>query len=341
MPDFYRYLLRCIILLSGILFIPRAMQSQNIDFGNVQLTQYKDSSTTQTNPFSFAINATASYMKKNPSDFSIIAGGAPFTIPPGGTHTVKIRFTPSVLGLRIDTLVIEGTFPGSPYQVELRGTGIPLPVELQNFNAEIFPSGISLTWITATETNNYGFEIQRLILQSNHVPPHKKDGFIPIGFIAGSGNSRMKRTYSFTDGEILPWLQLGNEDVVISYRLKQIDLDGRYEFSPIVQIVSYQEKNVPGKYTVTVYPNPFQSSVTIAWNCSSLDACRPSLRIFDLQGRLIADLTNEGGDNSVEHAGKTFFTKKISKHLFSNSGKYYIHIRTTDYSRIIPLLLQK
>ena len=96
---------------------------------------------------------------------------------------------------------------------------IPVPVELTTFNAVYSNGKVNLEWITATETNNYGFEVER------------RDGnlsFQTIGFVSGAGTSTNRVTYNFTDNNL--------SSNKYYYRLKQIDFDGIYEYSQEVLV---------------------------------------------------------------------------------------------------------
>jgi len=78
----------------------------------------------------------------------------------------------------------------------------PLPVELVSFSGRLSGNGVMLNWATATEVNNYGFEVERTPL----IPPFGKGGtqggWEMIGFVAGSGNSSSVKEYSYTDSKL-------------------------------------------------------------------------------------------------------------------------------------------
>ena len=86
-----------------------------------------------------------------------------------------------------------------------------VPVELVSFNASVSGNEVTLNWITATETNNSGFEILRSAQNNNQ-------GWEKIGFVEGNGTTTEPSIYSFKDEN----LSAGN----YKYRLKQIDYDG-------------------------------------------------------------------------------------------------------------------
>ena len=110
----------------------------------------------------------------------------------------------------------------------------PLPVELSQFTGAVNGNSIKLDWMTETEVNNYGFEIHRQVHTST--PLSVTTGWEKIGFVNGNGNSNSPRNYTFEDENI--------DAGIYSYRLKQIDNDGQFEYSKIIEV----DFGVPGKF---------------------------------------------------------------------------------------------
>ena len=113
----------------------------------------------------------------------------------------------------------------------------PLPVAFGAFSANRSNSVVALKWTTATESNNLGFEIQRLIGNGS---------WQTISFVAtqaAQGNSASDLTYTFTD--------LNQTKGISQYRIKQIDIDKRSKYSEIRAVRGEGQK---GK--TIVYPNP-------------------------------------------------------------------------------------
>ncbi len=116
-----------------------------------------------------------------------------------------------------------------------------VPVELLAFTASVRNSDVELLWSTATELNNLGFEIERSI--------DGQDNFVTVGFVDGKGSSTEINYYSFTDR---PQVSGVNQ---IYYRLKQVDFDGTFSYSDVVN-VSY---DVPAEFVLSQnYPEPVQ-----------------------------------------------------------------------------------
>ncbi|MCK7518965.1 MAG: hypothetical protein MZV64_15195 [Ignavibacteriales bacterium] len=93
-------------------------------------------------------------------------------------------------------------------------------MELVSFNASASGSVVNLSWTTATELNNNGFSIERQTGSSN---------WQTIGFVKGSGTTTAINNYNFADRNIL-------SQTIYSYRLKQIDFDGTFSYSKVVQV---------------------------------------------------------------------------------------------------------
>ena len=106
-----------------------------------------------------------------------------------------------------------------------------LPVKLISFSGKNSENQNLLTWKTTSETNNSGFDIEK----SKDAKSFKK-----IGFVDGSGDSKENKTYSFTDQT--PF-------ITTYYRLKQIDYDGKFEYSRIISV----KNDYAG---ISIYPNP-------------------------------------------------------------------------------------
>lgn len=183
----------------------------------------------------------------------------------------------------------------------------PLPVELTSFAGKIIGKKILLNWQTATEINNYGFEIERS--SGNEI-------WEKIGFVNGNGNSNSPKDYSFMDNQPL-------EGVDIKYRLKQIDNDGQFEYSDIITL----------NFSITTfelyqnYPNPFNPSTTVSWH-SPIEG-NVNIKIYDVLGNLVCEVINEhksAGKNQIE-----FTAISQEKNIASGVYIYQIEIRSDDF----------
>ena len=156
----------------------------------------------------------------------------------------------------------------------------PVPVELTSFIAESSDDEVNLSWITSTETNNRGFEIERSSLT---VTPSR--GWEKIGFVRGFGTITEPKAYSFTDSK----LEAGR----YHYRLKQIDFDGSFKYSSEVEAVIL----APLVFSLEQnYPNPFNPNTVIRFQIPGKarnDNMLVTLKVYDVLGREVATLVKE------------------------------------------------
>ena len=136
-----------------------------------------------------------------------------------------------------------------------------LPVELAYFEAHLKNNQVQLDWTTATETNNSHFAVER-----------SADGrdFTPIGRVDGSGTLREPHDYHFTDHQPLSGPNY--------YRLRQVDFDGRFAFSPVRYVVLGSP--------LRIFPSPAAEHLRLEWNEQPEDA-ELSWEIFDGSGRQV------------------------------------------------------
>jgi len=165
----------------------------------------------------------------------------------------------------------------------------PLPVELVSFTATVIGEEVKLIWRTATEVNNYGFEIER----KSGIPGTYETGYEKIGFVNGNGNSNSTKDYSFMDDGI----KAGK----YTYRLKQIDNDGKIEYSNAVEI----DINSVNEFRLAQnYPNPFNPVTRISWQ-SPVHGWQ-TLKVYDVLGKEVATLVNgemDAGNHEVSFNG--------------------------------------
>ena len=186
-----------------------------------------------------------------------------------------------------------------------------IPVELVSFTANTTLNEVELNWITSTETNNQGFTIERMGI----------DGvFEEVGYVAGFGTTTEPKSYSFTDSKL--------ENGSYTYRLKQIDFDGSYEYSSEVTV----EVELPLEYTLEQnYPNPFNPNTTI--NYSIAEDGFVKLAVYNLLGEEVATLVN--GFQKAERYNVSFNANSLS------SGVYVYKIEAANYSSSRKLVLMK
>ena len=190
-----------------------------------------------------------------------------------------------------------------------------VPVELVSFNAVVHSDKVELNWITASELNNRGFEIQRS--QKSEV---RSQNWEKIGFVPGNGTTTEISTYSFIDDKPI------TEKTY--YRLKQIDLDGTFSYSNEIEV---DVIGVNGYSLLQNFPNPFNPKTVIGYQLPVTG--NVILKVYDVLGNQIATLVNEvkeTGSYEVE-----FDAAKLS------SGVYYYTLKSGDFIQSKKMLLLK
>ncbi len=189
-----------------------------------------------------------------------------------GSMIIGGSFGQTVSGLTLNYI---GRFTDSDNQ---------LPVELISFEANVHHNKVTLNWRTSSEQNNRGFEVERREVGDRQLAVGNEEWNV-IGFVNGSGTTTQTQTYSFIDEVITPGKY--------QYRLKQIDFDGSYEYSNIVE-GSFIKPNV---FSLEQnYPNPFNPTTTIKYAVGDTYYASPvllTLRVYDILGNEIATLVNE------------------------------------------------
>jgi hypothetical protein len=168
-----------------------------------------------------------------------------------------------------------------------------VPVELTYFKAEkLGDRDALLTWETATELNNEGFEVHR--------SSDFGQMFETIGFVRGQGVSNSITEYKYKDE------QVGLISSRVCYRLRQVDYDGRFEFSDVICINFKREERQ------SVYPNPTDGIVNLEFDNETGDMV--SIEVKDHYGRLLRTIRTF--DNN----------EQISLAEYAN-GVYYISVK--------------
>ncbi|MFZ1728514.1 MAG: hypothetical protein WBQ23_02395 [Bacteroidota bacterium] len=146
------------------------------------------------------------------------------------------------------------------YIDEISGAGGPLPVELTSFRSYLKDDQVELQWTTATELNNFGFDVER-----------STDGntWSALGFVAGFGTSSSPKQYSFRDAE------LDRSTGTLYYRLKQMDRDGTTDYSDILRVALA----APTSVQLSAYPQPFAGSLNV--DLSSMSSEQVTVTLYN------------------------------------------------------------
>lgn len=197
----------------------------------------------------------------------------------------------------------------------------PLPIQLSSFTGSIVEAGVRLDWTTLSETNNYGFEIQKSQNASENFQT------IPNSFIPGNGTTIHPHDYTYLDATATTgaWY----------YRLKQIDLDATVHYTDAILVdilAGVKDDNQPLRFSLEQnFPNPFNPSTTIRYSISSAELV--SLKVYNIIGQEVATLVNE-----VKQAGRYAITWNASGMA---SGVYYYKLKSGKSVETHKLVLLK
>jgi len=186
-----------------------------------------------------------------------------------------------------------------------------VPVELTSFSAMAIYKDVILKWSTATELNNSGFEIQRSA---------EGNEFATIGFVAGHGTTTEAKNYSFTDAN----LSTG----IYSYRLKQVDYNGTYSFSEIVNV----DVTAPAEFGLAQnYPNPFNPETNIKFSLPK--SSEVTLKVYNALGQEVRTLINQFMESGLHTIN--FNASEL------NSGIYFYKLDAGQFSEVKKMTLIK
>jgi hypothetical protein len=196
-----------------------------------------------------------------------------------------------------------------------------LPVELTSFTADINNTTAALKWITATEINNYGFEVQRSAGGGENSDT-KTYNWMKVGFVKGAGTSNAPRKYSYIDNT----LSYGT----YVYRLKQIDNSGKYQYSDIIEV---NTGLVPNGFLLNQnFPNPFNPTTQIQFCISK--STHATLSVFNILGEKVMTLFD---DNVVANQ---IYLLTFNGNTLAN-GIYYYELQTKEKTQVKKMLLMK
>jgi photosystem II stability/assembly factor-like uncharacterized protein len=186
-----------------------------------------------------------------------------------------------------------------------------LPVELTSFTAQAQYQAVILDWVTATELNNLGFEVQRKVAEGD---------FATVGFVKGEGTTTNQNEYSYVDKNLV--------DGKYFYRLKQLDFNGEYDYSKTLEV---DVKLLDNFVLEQNYPNPFNPTTTIGYVLQ--EKTNTKLSLINVIGEEVAILVNEEQDKGYH---------KVDLNA-SNlpSGVYLYKLQAGNFTETKKLMLLK
>ena len=185
-----------------------------------------------------------------------------------------------------------------------------IPVELTSFTANVVGSSVELNWTTATELNNSGFEIER---SEDNV------SFEKIGFVPGFGTTTETKSYTYSDQSV--------NSGTYYYRLKQIDFDGSFDYSGVVEV----DVTLPSVFALEQnYPNPFNPSTSIQFSLP-VDA-QVTIGVYNLVGEKVAEVAS--GNFAAGSHKVTFNASTLTSGIYfyqldatGNDGKTFSSVK--------------
>jgi hypothetical protein len=196
----------------------------------------------------------------------------------------------------------------------------PVPIQLAAFTAQrVANARVQLNWRTISETNNFGFFVQRKL---------DNDDFVELSniFIAGHGTTLEPQHYSFIDST--------SPNAVLSYRLRQVDLDGSSHFTdPVsVSVTTSATENRASVFSLEQnYPNPFNPTTQIGFGVRGSGFV--SLKVFDVLGNEVATLVD--GFLSAGNYSRTFDASQLA------SGVYFYRLSAGSFVATKKLVIMR
>jgi Secretion system C-terminal sorting domain len=195
-------------------------------------------------------------------------------------------------------------------------TNSPLPVELTTFTAAATGHRVELSWATATENNNAGFDVQRRMVAG------KDNAWRTVTFAKGHGTTSAPQAYSVKDDVKIP--------AKYAYRLKQVDAGGKIEYSKEVEaVVAFQAQD----YQLTAnYPNPFNPTTTFRFAVAKAE--RVAVKVFNIIGQEVCTMFNDVATPDMMYT-LTFDASGLA------SGTYFYMLKTQDRCEVKKMVLMK
>ena len=197
-----------------------------------------------------------------------------------------------------------------------------IPVELSSLFSNVDGNNVTLSWSTATETNNKGFAIERSTDFNN---------WIQLGFVDGKGTTTQTNNYSFTDKDVAHGKYF--------YRLTQIDFDGSFKY---YYLGSEIEIGSPAVYSLSQnYPNPFNPTTKIGYQIP-VDA-KVKIELYGITGEKVATLVN--GDHAAGYYNIELNANKLNLasglYMYKMTAQNASGLNSEPFVQVKKLLLTK
>jgi hypothetical protein len=213
---------------------------------------------------------------------------------------------------------------GAPYNAatplyQASVAGVTLPVELVSLTANARGRNIDISWATKTETNNYGFDVERKAISNQQSTINSWE---KVGFVEGKGTTNAPQNYGYKD--------VVKSAGTFTYRLKQTDRDGKFTYSAQVEAKAVLTAD---DYKMSQnYPNPFNPSTKFNFAVSTPQ--HVSVKVFNNIGQEVQTLFN-GIAPADQIQEVTFDGARLA------SGIYFYVLRAQDRVEVKKMLMMK
>lgn len=238
-------------------------------------------------------------------------GTGNFIVYMGNGTSVSVTGLTALTGYTFDVYEYNGKYMHNSFAGAISSNTTTTPVKLVSLKATRVNEDVLVSWTTASELNNRGFNVERSV-----------DGntFELVGFVKGSGNSSVANNYRLEDANAFAKAQVNK----LYYRLKQMDKDGKFVYSNVVTVTNTDVV----KNTISAYPNPFNTDVTVSLNATK--ASTANITVFDFSGRNI--LSN----NYQVAEGSNIISINEMSNL--NTGIYFVKIAVDGQEVVIKMI---
>ncbi|MFN3444689.1 MAG: T9SS type A sorting domain-containing protein, partial [Bacteroidia bacterium] len=252
-------------------------------------------------------NASAVYGSANTT------GTGNFIVYMGNGTSVNVTGLTALTGYTFDVYEYNGKYMHNNFAGAISSATTTTPVKLVSLKATRVNEDVLVSWKTASEVNNRGFNIERSV-----------DGnrFELVGFVKGSGNSSASNNYTFEDAAAFAKVGVSK----LYYRLKQMDNDGKFEYSQVVTVVNDNDLSS----SIVTYPNPFSDKLSI--NIKGVKAGNANIQVLDISGRLIISF-----DRAIEDGSQTLTLEGLSG---LSHGVYFVRVDASGISEVVKMVKQ-
>ncbi|MBP9187617.1 MAG: T9SS type A sorting domain-containing protein, partial [Bacteroidia bacterium] len=230
----------------------------------------------------------------------------------GNGTSVNVTGLTAATGYTFDVYEYNGKYMHINFASGINSSTTTTPVKLLSFTAEKQNADVRLSWITASEKNNAGFNVERSI-----------DGktFEVVNFVKGSNNAS-RTNYVSTDKDAFAVTGVNK----LYYRLQQLDENGKFEYSTVVPVVNTEALTSE----ITAYPNPFNDKLTVT--ISDAKAGVATIEVMDLSGRLMYSV-----NQTIDNGNQTLTINELSN---LSQGVYFVRISTSGNTKVVKMIKQ-